>query len=489
MRTRSRMRSHIVAYVWYRSVPAEFRGHFTEIFTALHVEATSITMADRNNKDKDTSKVTTNSQNDGSKKEKHDKPGQSAGHMPTTAKKANLPNSTATSDSGTANKSRKKQPPKKVETDLDSRMTKLESLLITQAENNKTFQHNILSTLNSMMMSDDMSDTGDATGPDKDGDNDHFMPQSGTDHQISDSDDELPGPSTSASSKDVQSPSVVDSVDVKTHKQEEGGNPPDDQDDIGFAASFAIEKDIGEPIRSDVAKSLRHGLMYKLEDKKLKETMDKHKCPSNCEPLQLPMINPPIWSDITPNTRSRDLKLQRVQRPLIKGLMALSKLDKNFKLNQDVRDGFMLLANANYEMNCLRKELIKPDLNPQFHHLCRPLTEERARKEKLVPSREYCSLLFGTDLGKQVKDIQEERKATSGVMKRKQFRSRPGPYNKNLATRQGFQAAAAAAGWKSNTNPFLGKQNKKQSYFMKNRNQTQRQDQNKPTNNSPKTTK
>ena len=118
-------------------------------------------------------------------------------------------------------------------------------------------------------------------------------------------------------------------------------------------------------------------------------------------------VNPPLWSDIILNTRSKDLKLQRVQCPLIKGLMALTKPDKNCKLHQ-VPDGFLLLAHANYEMNCLRKELIKPALNLQFHYFCQPLTEERARKEKekLVPSRVYCSL-FGTDLGKQVKDIQQ----------------------------------------------------------------------------------
>ena len=49
-----------------------------------------------------------------------------------------------------------------------------------------------------------------------------------------------------------------------------------------------------------------------------------------------------------------------------------------------MKDGLLLVANAVFELNCLHKELTKPDLNPQFHHLCKPLTVERARKEKIV---------------------------------------------------------------------------------------------------------
>ena len=464
-------------------------------------------MADRNNKE--ASKGTANAVKNGEKLDKHEKSDQSVSVMP-SAKKANVPNSaTLTNSTGkksaspsvTAGKQTKKQPPKKVDVELNTRMSKLEALMITQAEQNKTFQHSILATLNTMI-SDDMSVTDDLSR-ENDADDDQSIPQSGIDHPISDEDEQQAGPSNYVSSKDVlDNPSS----DMKSHKSDkkEGENSKDkdkvdhvDDQDIGFAASFAIEKDVGKQIRHDVAKSLSHALMFKMEETKLKEAMDRHKCPSNCNPLQTPMVNPAIWSDISPPTRSKDLKLQRIQRPLIAGLTALAKLDKDCKLNQDLKDGFMLLANANYELNNLRKELIKPDLNPTVHHLCRPLSDERVKKEKLTITREYSSLLFGTDLGKQVKEIQEERKATSGVMKRKQSTgygsyNRFKPYNKNSATRQGFHAAAAAAGWKSNSNPFLGKQNNQQykrPFYNKNRNLVKRQDQSKPANNSPKTAK
>jgi hypothetical protein len=237
-----------------------------------------------------------------------------------------------------------------------------------------------------------------------------------------------------------------------------GGDSEDTNQDIGFAAMYAAESDIGENIRDDVAKSLKHGLVTQMQDAKLKEAMEKHKSPMNCEPLVVPMVNPPIWSNITPKTRSLDLKLQRVQKPLIKGLTAMAKLDQQV-LTQDVKDGFMLMAHANYELNCLRKEMIKPDLNPQYQHLCKP-TIITAKDRKSL-GREHYSLLFGTDLGKQVKDMQEEQKATSGVIKfgnfgRRGRGNRFRPYNRpNNNYRQSFQAAAAAAGWNKSSS-FLG---------------------------------
>ena len=152
--------------------------------------------------------------------------------------------------------------------------------------------------------------------------------------------------------------------------------------------------------------------------------------------------------------------------------------DKNFKLTNDLKDGFCLLANALFELNTLRKESMKPDMNPQFHHLCKPLTKAKAKKDKITVDREYCSLLFGTDLGKQVKDLQDERKATLGVTKSKVFKGQNKftPYSKrpNQSAKQSFHAAAAAAGWDRSagtSNPFLGKQsfNRKQQFRKNNR--------------------
>ena len=183
--------------------------------------------------------------------------------------------------------------------------------------------------------------------------------------------------------------------------------------------------------------------------------MDKLKVPENCSALQVPKVNLQVWSNIRPKTRSVDLKLQRVQKPLLKGLTALAKLDENQQLTQDLKEAFLLLSVASFELNCVRKEMIKPDVNLEFSHLC-------SSKNKVS------EWLFGNDLGKQVKDLQEESKATRGVMRgsaganitNRRGRGR-GRYNPYPNVRQNFQAAAAAAGWKSQS-PFLGKGNSNQ---------------------------
>ena len=122
----------------------------------------------------------------------------------------------------------------------------------------------------------------------------------------------------------------------------------------------------------------------------------------------MPKVIPQIWENINAHSRSCDLKLQRVQKPLIKGITALARAREG-PCTVEQEHAFLLLATANFELNCLRKELIKPDLNPRYGHLCKPLNK-------------VTSHLFGDELGKQIKELQDEQKATFGVMKH----ARPG---------------------------------------------------------------
>ena len=55
-------------------------------------------------------------------------------------------------------------------------------------------------------------------------------------------------------------------------------------------------------------------------------------------------------------------------------------------------DGVLLLANANQELNYRRRELMRPQLNTNYRHLC-------------SPSNPVTAKLFGDDLLKAVKGI------------------------------------------------------------------------------------
>ena len=141
----------------------------------------------------------------------------------------------------------------------------------------------------------------------------------------------------------------------------------------------------------------------KLEEKSLDEAAEKYLSPENCELLDTPRVNTIIWENLRSATRNKDLKYQYIQKSLTKGLCAFAHSLNPAKMTEEQHDALALLCNANYGLNSMRKNLIKPDLNPVFHHLWRPT----------YPVTKH---LFGEDLGRQVKELQEQRKATAGVM-------------------------------------------------------------------------
>ena len=109
---------------------------------------------------------------------------------------------------------------------------------------------------------------------------------------------------------------------------------------------------------------------------------------------------------------SNDLKLQKLQKYLIKGMTAvvtvvdsLIKDETNSSKEDNIgklMDAVILLANANTEVNLRRRERLKPELHPSYRHLCNP-------------SNTITSQLFGDDLPKPVKDIAEANKISSKI--------------------------------------------------------------------------
>ena len=83
-------------------------------------------------------------------------------------------------------------------------------------------------------------------------------------------------------------------------------------------------------------------------------------------------------------------------------------------------EGVLLLANANQELNHRRPELMRPQLNANYRHLC-------------SPSNPVTSLLFGDYLPKAVKDISDTNRLSSKLTKDSNStcpakRSQPRPY-------------------------------------------------------------
>ena len=208
---------------------------------------------------------------------------------------------------------------------------------------------------------------------------------------------------------------------------------------VGFAAKFACPTESGPPIGNELAQSVNFLMENKLEEKQLTQTCENYPKPQNCN-LVIPKVNPLIWENLGAKTRTMDVKIQNCQKPLVKGITAVLKNIGDRKTTEAEEDSIALLANANYQLNLIRKDLIKPELNQRYAHLCKPN----------VKSTEW---LFGDDLTKTVKDLDEQQK-TAGVMRqpKTRFSQRFNP----LTPQQKY----ASVGWGRRTaqsqRPFLG---------------------------------
>ena len=176
---------------------------------------------------------------------------------------------------------------------------------------------------------------------------------------------------------------------------------------------YEAEGTVSDPINAKLASLVDKMVKTSLSEEKIKEKHEKYNRPENCENLINTRVNPEIWTKVRSNTRSRDLKMQKLETSLLKSMIPIVKMsDKLLELKStstsasqsDVSeflqlslDSLALMGHSINEVNIKRRELIKPDLNDQFKQLCgshSPVTK----------------LLFGDDLPKSVKEISETNK-------------------------------------------------------------------------------
>lgn len=157
----------------------------------------------------------------------------------------------------------------------------------------------------------------------------------------------------------------------------------------------------GADIHGNLANIVQKLLKDKPEEDKLNEVKKRYLRPKNCEMLAETRVNLAIWNNLSERARTSDLKLQKVQKSLIKGSTAvvqvvndlISKPDmpSNCQIIKQLMDGVLLMGNANIELNLRRREALKPELHTSYRYLC-------------APSNPITTELFGDDLPKAVKD-------------------------------------------------------------------------------------
>ncbi|XP_069126635.1 uncharacterized protein [Argopecten irradians] len=201
--------------------------------------------------------------------------------------------------------------------------------------------------------------------------------------------------------------------------------PVDDHDELPqcmreIAQDLSNSDATGPDLNNEkLTKLLSDMLSKRMPDEKLKTKMDEYLRPANVDMLQAPKMNPEIWRKISHNTKSRDLRFQRAQDKMLKGLVPLARTlqkitsdrkeitdDKTKAILDEIMkatlDSFMLISTASQDISQRRRELIKPDLNNQFSSLCstnNPVTTQ----------------LFGDDLHRSMKEISETNRVASQV--------------------------------------------------------------------------
>ena len=360
-------------------------------------------------------KLQTNSS--GSGKPKATRPADSAGKTPkNTSKpsvsgkpKATRPSSSAgksKTDPQTSSSPRDSTTTAAGETNVSSRMDKLEIMMEKMAENLAHFQEDMRSAYQPRHSKTNVSDIFSSSSSDEESRYRDFQP-----------------------SRDFRSPpssAVIDLADDRSVANFIGDNSlsamPDTDDDplnitppdLGkqsqtvppMAARFAAPSQVGEPLNEEIAETVNFMMTEKLDAKSLEDAATKYTCPSNCPLLEPPRVNLTIWENIPTSTRYRDIKLQTIQQSLVKGIHAFAKSLESASMTENQQDAMALLCNANFALNSVRKEFIKPDMNQQYHHLCKPSTKVTKQ-------------LFGDDLGKQVKEIQDQNKTVAGMVKQR----------------------------------------------------------------------
>lgn len=167
-------------------------------------------------------------------------------------------------------------------------------------------------------------------------------------------------------------------------------------------------KDIcGDKIDEVLAKNVNNLFLNGMDEEQYNEIVKDEKTPrpENCEALRVVKTNQLVWDVLPTFTQTCDRKLQNIEKTVVKAATILTasvnKMAQSDNCDDEIldkcNDTIALMGHANRQLNLARREFMKPDLDYNYVHLC----------AQSVP---YTSFLFGDDVSKAAKDIEDTRK-------------------------------------------------------------------------------
>ena len=124
-------------------------------------------------------------------------------------------------------------------------------------------------------------------------------------------------------------------------------------------------------VNAQFAGILKEVMRVKLDDDVLSETKNLYIRPENCECLEPTQVNHLIWDKLKHDTKSNELKLQKIQANLLKGIISIVSVIEQLVKVQDkispeildiasliktTTDSVAMLGAANFGINMQRRE-------------------------------------------------------------------------------------------------------------------------------------
>ena len=135
---------------------------------------------------------------------------------------------------------------------------------------------------------------------------------------------------------------------------------------------YGVSDSTGPDIDPQLARIVENFVKVRLTDDKLKEKLTAGLVPKNCACLMPTRVNGEIWEKLTTNSKSRDIKAQRIQNVIVQAMLAITsaadtlvrKSRSGEELGQtnmattvtSLVDSLALLATANQDVNQRRRD-------------------------------------------------------------------------------------------------------------------------------------
>ena len=167
----------------------------------------------------------------------------------------------------------------------------------------------------------------------------------------------------------------------------------------------------GAPLSADALSFVSKLFEHELDPQAVKDIKERYLTPENGEMLTGKSINVEIYRQLEPNIKKRDFLTKGIQSSMATASIAnirliemLSTLRKQGEIKLDVAksllkfacDSTKVLSKGFSDLSVYRKGTLRPHVQPKYQQLC--------------SKRTYGNMLFGDDLSKEVKAIDEESK-------------------------------------------------------------------------------